>query len=79
MHPQEFIDTYNGKAVVIPGYATAECVALFWRYNLDVNAGEPYSAPGAANLWTHVSGYPYLWETYERVAGPPAGPPGDWA
>lgn len=65
--PQQFIEKYRGKFIFIPGYRTAECVALFWAYNREVNKGEQYSASGAFNLWTQ-GGQPYLWETYDRSA-----------
>lgn len=78
MDTAAFIGTYNGQSIVIPGYSTAECVAVFWRYNQDVGVSEAYSAPGACNLWTTVDGQPYLWDTYDRI---PAGEgrPGDFA
>ena len=63
----EFMDKYMGKPVYIPGYSTAECVALFWAYNREVNQGEAYSAAGAWNLWEQPIGTPYIWDTYERV------------
>lgn len=67
---QQFINTYNGKYV-----QWRECVALFWQFNQDVNKGEAYSAPGAANLWMQ-GGQPYIWDTYDRVS---LGQFGDWA
>lgn len=73
--PQQFIQKYRGKRVYIPGYSTAECVALFWAYNNEVNKGEHYSAPGAWNLWQQ-GGQPYIWETYERTT---VFTPGAWA
>ena len=63
----QFMDKYMGKPVYIPGYSTAECVALFWAYNREVNQGEAYSAAGAWNLWEQPIGTPYIWDTYERV------------
>jgi hypothetical protein len=76
---EEFIREHTGNPVYIPGMATAECVALFWAFNREVNQGESYSAEGAANLWEQPVGTPYLWDTYERVPGAGSGLPFDWA
>lgn len=56
-----FTDAQRGKTI-----GWAECVAAFWRFNLDVNKGETYSAVGAINLWMQA-GLAYIWTTYTRV------------
>ena len=76
---EQFIRDHTGNPVYIPGYAIAECVALFWAFNREVNKGEQYSAAGAAQLWEQPQGVPYLWDTYERHAGANVGMPYDWA
>lgn len=69
-----FLRDFIGKAIYIPGYATAECVAVFWKFN-QLHKGETYSANGAFNLWEQ-NGKPYVWNTYARVTG--ALRYGDW-
>lgn len=76
---QEFIRKYTGNRVYIPGMSTAECVALFWAFNREVNEGEAYSAPGAANLYTTTDGDPYIWDTYDRIPSWGLAHSGDWA
>lgn len=59
-----FLEENLGKKIFIPGYATAECVAPFWKFNRE-HKGEVYSANGAANLWTNYT----KWDSYTRVTG----------
>lgn len=63
---KEFIDTHAGKVI-----GWGQCVAAFWRANLDTNKGEAYSAEGAADLWA------LDWDTYEKI-GTRGGMYGDW-
>jgi len=72
MTVEQFINTYQGQAVLLPNGAL-ECVGLFWRYNLDANQGEPYSAWGAADLW------PIAWTTYTKAQTPTFGAWAIWS
>lgn len=63
---KQFIDANKGKVI-----GWAECLAAFWRGNLDTNKGEAYSAVGACDLW------PLKWSTYDKIARN-AGRYGDW-
>lgn len=60
---KSFFDKYIGK---VAGFA--QCVGLFYAFNLEVNKGEEYSAIGACNLWFQ-NGQNYLWDTYDRIVG----------
>lgn len=62
-----FLNANIGKKIYIPGYATAECVAAFWKFNQE-HKNERYSANGAFNLWEQ-SGLPYIWDSYTRIVG----------
>lgn len=66
---QQFVTEHDGDYVFIPGYNSAECVALFWAFNKEVGKAEAYSAPGAYNLWTTTDGDAYIWNTYDRITG----------
>jgi cell wall-associated NlpC family hydrolase len=57
-----FLAAFEGTRTVLPGYSTAECVAIFQRYNALVVRGDGYGAVGAQNLWTDNS-----WTAYSRV------------
>jgi hypothetical protein len=58
----DFISRYTGRAVILPGYTTAECVAVFSHYNAEAVLGDAYSAPGAQDLWLTNT-----WTAYDRV------------
>lgn len=60
---KDFVARNQNKFIYIPGYKTAECVAVFWRFNTDCNKSEPYSANGAADLWN------FPWKTYQKIIG----------
>lgn len=57
----DFVKRNQGKFIVIPGYRTAECVGVFWKFNQDCNKGEQYSANGAADL------FDFPWKTYDKI------------
>lgn len=58
---KDFVARSQGKFIVIPGYKTAECVAVFWQFNIQCNKGEAYSANGASDL------FDYPWKTYTKI------------
>lgn len=58
----DFMAAYAGKFVILPGYTTAECVAIFSHYNYEAVLGDGYSAPGAQDLWLHNT-----WTAYDRI------------
>jgi hypothetical protein len=61
----DFQDRYLGKYTILPGYSRAECVAIFRHFNTFATHGDPYSAPGAQDLWN------INWTRYDRI------PPGE--
>lgn len=72
----EFVQEHTGRPIYIPGYATAECVALFWAYNTECCSAEAYSAPGANDLWD------LDWDTYTKhldIANAQDGDVGIWS
>lgn len=54
-----------------PAYGN-ECVAAFWKFNLEVNRGEGYAAEVANDL------FDLDWETYYKVSPEQQFRPGDW-
>jgi hypothetical protein len=71
-----FIKEQLGKTHGIPPYI-GQCVMLFWYWNKFYGTNEPYSAPGACNLFTTTAGQPYIWDSFERLA-PSQLRPGAW-
>lgn len=57
-----FIARYEGTYQVLPGYSTAECMAVFSHYNYKVVGGDPYNAPGAQDVWLSNT-----WTAYDRI------------
>jgi hypothetical protein len=62
MSLSEFIAMYEGTYQVLPGYSTAECMALFSHYNYQLVHGDAYSAPGAQDVWLSNT-----WSAYDRI------------
>lgn len=56
-----FLATYEGTSTVLPGYSTAECMAVFSAYHYSAVLGRPYSSPGAKDLW------PQAWDEYDKI------------
>lgn len=56
-----FLLLYEGTRTILPGYSTAECMAIFSHYHYAAVLGRPYSSPGAKDLW------PQSWDEYEKV------------
>lgn len=56
----DFQARYEGHYTVLPGYSTAECMAIFSHYNAEAVLGDTYSAPGAEDLW-------HAWNAYDQV------------
>lgn len=68
----EFLAIYEGTRTVLPGYSTAECMAIFSHYNYTAVLGDSYSAPGAQDLWLSNS-----WTAYDRIPAAQPAQPGD--
>ncbi|WP_157693477.1 CHAP domain-containing protein [Pseudarthrobacter equi] len=58
----QFIAKYEHTYQVLPGYSTAECMALFSHYNYQLVHGDAYSAPGAQDVWLSNT-----WSAYDRI------------
>lgn len=57
-----FQATYEGLRIILPGYSTAECMAVFSHYNYEAVHGDSYNAPGAQDLWLTND-----WTRYDRI------------
>jgi hypothetical protein len=68
-----FQAAYEGRRVILPGYSTAECMAVFSGYHYASVRGRPYSSPGAKDLW------PQAWTEYEKIPASAPTQPGDVA
>ncbi|MGJ3191229.1 CHAP domain-containing protein [Paenarthrobacter sp. FR1] len=66
-----FLAKYEGTCTILPGYTTAECMAIFSSYHYDAVLGRPYSSPGAKDLW------PQEWAGYEKIPASQPAQPGD--
>lgn len=66
-----FLGTWSGRSPILPGYSSAQCVAIFSLYHYDVVGGAPYSVQGAQDLWA------LPWHEYARVPATDPALPGD--
>lgn len=70
----EFRAKYEGTYQILPGYSTAECMAVFSHYNFQVVGGSGYNAPGAQDVWLSNT-----WTVYDRIAADQPAQVGDVA
>lgn len=56
-----FLAAFEGTRTILPGYDSAECMAVFSHYHYAAVIGRPYSSPGAKDLW------PQAWDEYDKV------------
>lgn len=68
-----FQAAYEGRRVILPGYSTAECMAVFSGFHYGAVRGRPYSSPGAKDLW------PQAWAEYAKIPASEPARPGDVA
>lgn len=71
-----FLAQWEGLSPILPGYTTAQCVAIFSHYHYDVIGGGSYSVIGAKDLWDRT------WTEYAKIPASEPAQPGDvviWA